>query len=242
MRKNLRNGRTSTKPSLEEEIAHLREGHAAHKPDTVRWQRILNVPVRFVLGLFFSSLAAWLGSIPLVAYYFHIFTPISTIANVVAVPLCVLVLASNLISLSLAAWFPLGAELFNHIGWHLMNWIDVTSRWFASWPHAYAYVPMPNLFTIIVYYAVLLAVLTGWLFKSNRRAWKLVSTSVLMVAWCGQWLYQRSATHITVLPLGSGNVYFALDQTCTPLQAPVCRRVSARLSPFCSSLRGTSRQ
>lgn len=179
-------------------------------PDELRprWQRILNVPLRFVLGLFFSSLAAWLGSIPLVAYYFHIFTPISTIANVVAVPLCVLVLASNLISLSLAGWLHSGAVLFNHIGWHLMNWIDITSRWFANWPHAYAYIPMPNLFTITVYYMVLLAVLTGWLFRPNRRAWKLAGVTVLMAAWCGQWFYQRSATRITVLPLGSGNAIY----------------------------------
>lgn len=169
-----------------------------------RWQRILNVPLRLLLGLFFSSLAAWLGSIPLVAYYFHIITPVSTIANVVAVPLCVLVLASNLISLSLAAWFSLGAELFNHIGWHLMNWIDLTSRWFANWPHAYAYVPMPSLFTMIVYYTVLLAILTGWLFKSTRRAWRIAGLTLIMTVWCGQWFYQRSATHITVLPLKGG--------------------------------------
>jgi competence protein ComEC len=179
-------------------------------PDDLRprWQRILNVPVRFVLGLFFSSLAAWLGSIPLVAYYFHIFTPVSTIANVVAVPLCVLVLASNLTSLSLAAWFPFGATIFNHIGWHLMNWIDMTSRWFASLPHAYTYVPMPNLFTILFYYAVLLAVLTGWLFKANRRAWRIAGLVVLTAVWCGQWAFQRSITHITVLPLGNGNIVF----------------------------------
>ncbi|HLX71200.1 MAG TPA: ComEC/Rec2 family competence protein [Verrucomicrobiae bacterium] len=173
-----------------------------------RWQRILNVPLRFILGLFFSSLAAWLGSIPLVAYYFHIITPISPIANIVAVPLCVLVLASNLISLSLVAWFPSGAVLFNHIGWTLMHWIDVTSRWFASWPHAYAYVPMPSLFIIIAYYAVLLAVLTGWLFQPNRRAWKIAGLALLVAVSCGQWLYQRSATHITVLPLGKGNIIY----------------------------------
>lgn len=173
-----------------------------------RWQRILNLPLRFILGLFFSSLAAWLGSIPLVAYYFHIITPISPIANIVAVPLCVLVLASNLISLSLAAWFPFGAVLFNHIAWILMHWIDATSRWFASWPHAYSYVAMPSLLTITAYYAVLLAVLTGWLFQPNRRVWKIIGLALLVTVSCGQWLYQRSAAHITVLPLGQGNVVY----------------------------------
>ena len=77
-------------------------------PDELRprWQRVLDLPARWILGLAFTSLAAWLGSIPLVAYYFHILTPVSTPANIVAVPLCVAVLSMNLISLLLAAWFP----------------------------------------------------------------------------------------------------------------------------------------
>lgn len=173
-----------------------------------RWRRRLDAPLRWGLGLFFSSLAAWLGSIPLAAYYFHIITPVSTVANVVAVPLCVLVLASNLISLVLAAWFPFGAGVFNHIGWFLMECIRVSSHWFANWPEAYAYVPMPSLFTMAVYYAVLLAVLTGWLFESKRRAWKIGGLVLLAAVWCGNWLHERSATQITVLPLSGGSAVY----------------------------------
>lgn len=173
-----------------------------------RWRRRLDAPLRWGLGLFFSSLAAWLGSIPLVAYYFHIITPVSTIANVLAVPLCVLVLASNLISLVLAAWFPFGAGVFNHIGWFLMECIRVSSHWFANWPGAYAYVPMPSRFTMAVYYAVLLAVLTGWLFESKRRAWKIGGLVLLAAVWCGNWLHERPATQITVLPLSGGSAVY----------------------------------
>jgi len=60
------------------------------------------VPARFVGGLSLTSLAAWIGSLPLVAYYFHIVTPSAHQANVLAVPLCALVLISNLTSLLLA--------------------------------------------------------------------------------------------------------------------------------------------
>src|SRR6185503_19162771 len=41
-----------------------------------RWQKLLHRPAHYVLGLFSVSVAAWLGSIPLVAYYFHLVTPV----------------------------------------------------------------------------------------------------------------------------------------------------------------------
>lgn len=173
-----------------------------------RWQRVLDVPARWGLGLAFTSLAAWLGSIPLVAYYFHILTPVSTPANIVAIPLCVLVLSSNLISLLLAAWFPAGAAIFNHVGGLLMDWIRGTSHWFANWPLAYAYVPMPTLFTIVVYYAILLALLTGWLFKPNLRAWKIAAFMLLLTIWGAQLLYHRSSARVTVLPLNGGSAIY----------------------------------
>ena len=91
-------------------------------PDELRpcWQHILRLPTRYLLDLLLTSCAAWIGSIPLVAYYFHIVTPLSTPANLVAVPLCALVLVSNFISLLLTGWFPSSAEIFNHAGWFLM--------------------------------------------------------------------------------------------------------------------------
>jgi beta-lactamase superfamily II metal-dependent hydrolase len=64
---------------------------------------------------------------------------------------------------------------------------------------------MPGLFTIFVYYALLLAVLTGWLFKANRRPWKIAGVVLVAVIWCGQWLHEHSAARITVIPLNGGS-------------------------------------
>jgi competence protein ComEC len=179
-------------------------------PDELRprWQRLLNLPARFILDFLFTSLAAWLGSIPLVAYYFHIFTPVSAPANLVAVPLCALALTSNFISLLLAGWFPGGAEIFNHAGWFLMECIRVTSHWFAKWPAAYYYVSAPSLFTTVFYYAVLLAVFTGWLFKPKWRAWKIGGVILLSAIWCVQWYRESSVTQLTALPLSGGSAVY----------------------------------
>ena len=150
-------------------------------PDKLRpqWQITLLKPVRWILDLFFSSLAAWIGSIPLAAYYFHLFTPVSALANVLAVFLCMFVLICNSLSLLFAAWLPIGSTIFNFFGWHLMNWIQLTSVGFAHLPGAYTYVAAPSLFSIIAYYAVFLAAATGWLFKPEWRKWKLTALCLL---------------------------------------------------------------
>ena len=42
-----------------------------------RWRRWLETPLRFLATSLTTSLAAWLGSLPLTAYYFHLFSPVT---------------------------------------------------------------------------------------------------------------------------------------------------------------------
>ena len=174
-----------------------------------RWRLVLARPGHWIVDLLVTSFAAWVGSLPLVAYYFHIVTPISTPANVLAVPLCALVLSANLASLLCAPWLPSASVVFNHAGWFLMECIRVTSEWFASLPKAYFYVPMPSLFTSALYYALLLALVTGWLLQPRLRGWKLTGSALLVVCWLWQaWDFQ-TRTRLTILPAnGALAVYF----------------------------------
>jgi len=180
-------------------------------PDELRrrWQRALGGwPFNRIADLALVSLAAWLGSLPLAAYYFHVLTPVSTPANVLAVPLCSLVLMSNLASLLLTGWFPGAAELFNHAGWGLMECIRVTSLWFARWPAAYYYVPMPSLFTTGLYYTVLAGAVSSWLFKARFRAWKLSVLGVLLAVWCVRCWQVCTTPSLSILALESGTAIF----------------------------------
>ncbi len=169
-----------------------------------RWKRLLRTPALWLTDLFLTSLAAWLGSIPLVAYYFHVLTPSSGPANVLAVPLCALVLICNLASLLFGAWLPFIGVLFNHAGWFYMECIRVTSQWSANWPAAFFYVPTPGLFAIALYYFALISILTGWIFKKPLRIYKVSALALLCIVWCGLWLRERSATHFTILPADNG--------------------------------------
>jgi len=169
-----------------------------------RWRRFLRPPGRYLGELFLTSLAAWLGSIPLVAYYFNLVTPVSTPANIVAVPLCALVLMSNLAALLLDPWLPAVSGLFNQAGWFLMELIRITSQWFASWPKAYFYTAAPHLLSTVAYYTVLLLVATGWLFRSRLRWLRWAAVSSLLIIWAGHWWIGLSDKRLTILNLSGG--------------------------------------
>ena len=135
-------------------------------------------------------------------------TPISTPANLVAVPLCGLVLVSDLASLLVSGWFAPAAYLFNHAGWFLMECIRVGSRWFAAWPGAWRYATAPTLFSCALFYIVLLSLATGWLVRPKGRRWKLAALAFALGCWCGQWWWQAATTRITILPVSGGHAVF----------------------------------
>jgi len=173
-----------------------------------RWQRMLRGPAHYAWETFLVSLVAWLGSIPLSAYYFHVFTPVSVPANLLAVPLCGVVLICNLISLLLAGWFPLGAEIYNHAGWFLMESIRVTSQWSAHWPAACYYVPAPAFPTTALYYVLLLSIATGWVFTIKHRVWALTALGLMSSAWFVQYWFERQTTRLTILPVKGAAAVF----------------------------------
>src|SRR6185437_12075118 len=90
-----------------------------------------------------------------------------------------------------------------------MKWILATSIWFAHWPSAHFNWEAPTLFTILVFYAIFIAIATGWLRKPEWRKSKLTALAVIAAGWCGQSFYFHSQTNLTVLPLNGGSaIYF----------------------------------
>ena len=154
------------------------------------------------------SFAAWIGSLPLAAKYFHLFSPVSTPANLLAVPLGTFALMGNLGALACGHWLPWLTELFNHAAWFFMvamTWISVEA---AKIPGAYFYVPEPSLATIAIYYAVVIALFSGW-FATRRR---IISGAAILLFIGGmygwQWHSARSETDLTILPLNGGHAVF----------------------------------
>ncbi|HEY1171623.1 MAG TPA: ComEC/Rec2 family competence protein [Verrucomicrobiae bacterium] len=171
-----------------------------------RWQRWLDWPVRFVTMNLVASFAAWAGSLPLIAHYFHLITPVSLLANLVLVPLSSLALMSSFGSL-LMAWCPPIADLFNHGAWQLMDWMVVSSRWFAAWPWAWFPVLKPGAGVFISFYGLVLTLFAlEW--KSLWR-WRIavVSGVVLASLLVVGWREHQESIRLTVLDVNGGDAH-----------------------------------
>lgn len=178
-------------------------------PDELRprWQRWLDWPVRFVTTSFATSLAAWLGSLPLIAHYFHLLTPASLLANLVVVPLSGLALMCNLGALVTGDWLPWFTDAFNHAGWLFMHWMTGFSRWTTTLPLAYFHVRAPTGFEFFAFYTTVFLLVAGWFWTDGkrRRAWGILLS--LTAVWLAGELRIRDEVRLTVLGHGANAVF-----------------------------------
>lgn len=173
-----------------------------------RWQRALRVCARVVLTSFVTSLAAWLGSLPLTAFYFHLFSPVTLLANLLIVPLATLALTSNLGGLICGGWLPWFTDLFNHSGWFWMSAMIKISRFATDLPGSYRYVASPAIVTCCLYYILLIGFMSGWLLAPRRRMWTAVGLALIALFYLGRWRVERLGFELTILPLSGGHGVF----------------------------------
>ncbi|HEY0456579.1 MAG TPA: ComEC/Rec2 family competence protein, partial [Verrucomicrobiae bacterium] len=172
------------------------------------WKRWRDLVLTWVARAFATSFAAWLGSMPLIAYYFHLFTPVSLGANLVVVPLSSLALMCNMASLLCGTWLPFFGELFNHSAWAFMTWMIYLSEKAAHLHRGSFHIQAPGAITFVFYYLALVAIMAGW-FRLPRWRWPLAGALGLLA--CGWFVLnwpERSATRLTILPVRGGHAEF----------------------------------
>jgi competence protein ComEC len=98
----------------------------------------------WICGAASVSLAAWVGSLPLILWYFHLVTPISLLANLVVVPIAFLILAVALVSLLATPLLPWVALVFNNTNWALGTLVIGIVNLFAQIPDGHFYVDPSN--------------------------------------------------------------------------------------------------
>ena len=173
-----------------------------------RWRRVLTEMLR-VLGRYFSlSLAAWVGSIPLSAYYFHLFSLVSPLANLIAVPLGTFALMANLGALLCGTWLPFATGLFNNAAWFLMLEMGAVSEWSTRIPGSYIYVRAPSWIWVGIYYGVIVVLLSGWMSTMRRKIAGAAGAVLIGAIFFVCQFHWRSETDLTVLPLEGGHSIF----------------------------------
>jgi ComEC/Rec2-related protein len=89
------------------------------------------------------SLAAFIGSLGLILWYFYLITPVSLLANLVVVPIAFLILAAALLSIvtaPLSVWL---SVVFNNANWFLAKTVIAIVHLFAQLPGGHYYLPHP---------------------------------------------------------------------------------------------------
>lgn len=89
------------------------------------------------------SIAAWVGSLVLLFWYFHLATPVSLVANLVVVPIAFGILAIALLSIGSAPLLPWVSIIFNNANWLLAKMIIAIVHLFAQLPAGHYYLPHP---------------------------------------------------------------------------------------------------
>jgi competence protein ComEC len=103
-------------------------------------RRWMHVGYEWLCGGASVSLAAWIGSLPLILWYFHLVTPISLLANLVVVPIAFFVLALALLSVLATPLLPWVAVVFNNANWALATLVIGIVQLFARVPGGHFYV------------------------------------------------------------------------------------------------------
>ena len=85
------------------------------------------------------SVAAWLGSLLLIFWYFNLITPISLLANLVVVPMAFLILGIALLSILTAPLSTFVSLIFNNANWFLARTVLLLVHWFAQLPSGHYY-------------------------------------------------------------------------------------------------------
>ena len=161
-----------------------------------RWKKVAGWVLGFVFADLAVSAASWIGSLPLTAYYFNTVTPVSLVANLVAVPLSSVSLGATVVSI--LVW-PV-APISNYIAWLFMTWTIAVVKFFGAFSWGYFYVPRPNGIFIATYAAAVAVLFIPRLRMGFRKVSSAVGIAGLSVIWLGSVYTGRPVATLTVLP------------------------------------------
>src|SRR3990170_5885091 len=158
---------------------------------------------------FCISLAAWLATFPLTAYYFHLFTPFIFITNIIVFPLFWIIIVSGIVLLTLGTVCPQMAAVAAWLASNADIVLEALVSRHASIPYSYFYVVGPSHTGIIIYYLFILLLLYRKYLSLdlNRIAiYGLLSANILIFS--NILKFPNRSLMITCLDVGHGCAVF----------------------------------
>lgn len=193
------------RPLVDWSRAWFRDDELVPQSYPSNWRRFAHRWIGNIGRCFAVSAVAWLGSLPLIMWYFNLFTPVSLLVNFILVLfLAPLVMGSAWLALAMAAWAPAVASLANSSAWLWMTIMIKTCKTSAGLPLAWFEIPRPPLSCVFVYY---LALATFALAPHSRA--KKIFIAACAAAILGilgdSFLAGKHRTTIAILPIPGGD-------------------------------------
>lgn len=173
-----------------------------------RWRRVWYDVVRAVTVSFAVSVAACIGTMPLIAHYFNLFTAVNFLSNLVIVPLSTLVIITGFASFLLDLIWPPIASVLNNANYAFMKLMVGASHWFVQLPLAFIYVKTPPLWLSAAFYGALGLFLWAGMKKIAHRFTWLGATALCALAIGLAARNGEPTVTLTVLSVGDGAAAF----------------------------------
>ncbi len=153
---------------------------AAYRPEGRKYGRYVAL---WIVGLGGISVAAWLSSAPLTAFYFNRVSPVALLTNILVIPAAFLVVMTACLSLVGGMVWGVLAEIFNHANRFFLSGLTWLMEGCAQVPGGHFHVASPPVLWIVWWYGLLFG---GLLVRGRRiRVWALCGA--LTMAGMGIW-------------------------------------------------------
>ena len=129
------------------------------------------VVVRWLWGMIAVSLAAQLGTAPLIAYYFGRVSTIFAVSSLIAVP-CTMLIVSASFCLLLLSLFPSLSSFIGKCICVITEGLNSSLHWLASLPCASIENVHVTIFQLFIYYFMLMAIWILWSFLAGKIEFK----------------------------------------------------------------------
>lgn len=150
---------------------------------------------------------AQLAVVPLIAYYFNLFSPIGIFCNIIISYLAGGIVLCGFVAL-LLFFLPSLAALFLYPAGFMLEILNFLTLLLGHLPGSYLWVKSPGVFTIAFYYGALLLLMAACYYAWPRR-WSfgvavLLLTSLLIILWPAS-LYKYGVLEMVFLDVGQGD-------------------------------------
>lgn len=154
----------------------------------------------YILKSVSVSFSAWLGTWPIIAWYFNIISPVSLIANLLVIPMSFLLMIISFIFLAAGQIPNVASDLLAQLLYVIEKSIFFVSQVFAGLPFACFNIGAPSVGFLAVYYSALSLLL--W---PKRYSVMIVLLAFNLMAWSQAPYFGKAGASITFLDVGQGD-------------------------------------